>query len=125
MGNAGGSALKRHWDLVQKYPSYQGGFIWDFADQALTGNGERVTGSGMSNDTVATATSPSSKGYSIRFLPAKPEGWKKGRICGLLLRGNIVLEELSWSGNDWVARLRMSDGLARNVSGKGDTTWTW
>ncbi|MBQ3746686.1 MAG: beta-galactosidase, partial [Kiritimatiellae bacterium] len=35
MGNAGGSALKRHWDLVQKYPSYQGGFIWDFADQGL------------------------------------------------------------------------------------------
>ena len=37
MGNAGGSALKRHWELVQKYPSYQGGFIWDFADQALVG----------------------------------------------------------------------------------------
>ena len=37
MGNAGGSALRRHWELVQKYPSYQGGFIWDFADQALLG----------------------------------------------------------------------------------------
>ena len=35
MGNSGGSALRRHWELVQKYPSYQGGFIWDFADQAL------------------------------------------------------------------------------------------
>ena len=24
-----------YWDLVRKYPNYQGGFIWDFVDQAL------------------------------------------------------------------------------------------
>lgn len=35
MGNSLGS-FKEYWDLVRKYPSYQGGFIWDFADQALT-----------------------------------------------------------------------------------------
>lgn len=34
MGNSNGN-LKEYWDLVRKYPSYQGGFIWDFADQAL------------------------------------------------------------------------------------------
>ena len=27
--------LKEYWDLVRKYPVYQGGFIWDFVDQAL------------------------------------------------------------------------------------------
>ena len=34
MGNSMGN-FKEYWDLVRKYPSYQGGFIWDFVDQAL------------------------------------------------------------------------------------------
>ena len=34
MGNSMGG-LKEYWDLVRRYPSYQGGFIWDFVDQAL------------------------------------------------------------------------------------------
>lgn len=34
MGNSGGG-FKDYWDLIRKYPCYQGGFIWDFADQAL------------------------------------------------------------------------------------------
>ena len=34
MGNSMGG-FKEYWDLVRKYPKYQGGFIWDFADQAL------------------------------------------------------------------------------------------
>ena len=34
MGNSGGN-FKEYWDLIRKYPNYQGGFIWDFADQAL------------------------------------------------------------------------------------------
>ena len=34
MGNSEGG-LKEYWDLVRKYPGYQGGFIWDFVDQAI------------------------------------------------------------------------------------------
>jgi beta-galactosidase len=34
MGNSMGG-FKEYWDLIRKYPSLQGGFIWDFADQAL------------------------------------------------------------------------------------------
>lgn len=34
MGNSMGN-FKEYWDLVRKYPSNQGGFIWDFVDQAL------------------------------------------------------------------------------------------
>ncbi len=34
MGNSSGG-LKEYWDLIRKYPKYQGGFIWDFVDQAL------------------------------------------------------------------------------------------
>ncbi len=36
MGNSGGG-LKDYWELVRKYPKFQGGFIWDFVDQALHG----------------------------------------------------------------------------------------
>ena len=34
MGNSVGN-FKEYWDLVRQYASYQGGFIWDFQDQAL------------------------------------------------------------------------------------------
>ncbi|MGN1216113.1 MAG: glycoside hydrolase family 2 TIM barrel-domain containing protein, partial [Candidatus Cryptobacteroides sp.] len=34
MGNSMGN-FKEYWDLVRKYPAYQGGFIWDFMDQAI------------------------------------------------------------------------------------------
>ena len=33
MGNSLGS-FKEYWDLIREFPSYQGGFIWDFVDQA-------------------------------------------------------------------------------------------
>lgn len=36
MGNSGGG-MKEYWDLVRKYPKFQGGFIWDFVDQGLHG----------------------------------------------------------------------------------------
>lgn len=36
MGNSQGG-FKEYWDLVRKYPKFQGGFIWDFVDQALHG----------------------------------------------------------------------------------------
>lgn len=35
MGNSMGG-FKDYWDIIRKYPAYQGGFIWDFVDQALT-----------------------------------------------------------------------------------------
>ena len=37
MGNSGGN-LSDYWDLIRKYPILQGGFDWDFVDQALHRN---------------------------------------------------------------------------------------
>ena len=37
MGNSGGN-LGDYWDLIRKYPILQGGFDWDFVDQALHRN---------------------------------------------------------------------------------------
>ncbi|MDY4558641.1 MAG: glycoside hydrolase family 2 TIM barrel-domain containing protein [Alloprevotella sp.] len=34
MGNSEGG-FAEYWELVRKYPKYQGGFIWDFVDQAI------------------------------------------------------------------------------------------
>lgn len=44
MGNSNGN-LYKYWDLFRKYSKLQGGFIWDFVDQAIyepipSGNGE-------------------------------------------------------------------------------------
>lgn len=39
MGNSEGG-FKEYWDLIRKYPNYQGGFIWDFVDQSLRGTGK-------------------------------------------------------------------------------------
>ncbi len=39
MGNSQGG-FKEYWDLVRKYPKYQGGFIWDFVDQSIRWTGK-------------------------------------------------------------------------------------
>ncbi|MHB9025570.1 MAG: glycoside hydrolase family 2 TIM barrel-domain containing protein [Armatimonadota bacterium] len=47
-GNAGGN-FAEFWELVDKEPSFQGGFIWDWADKALAfdlPDGRRVLGYG-------------------------------------------------------------------------------
>ena len=42
MGNSMGG-YKEYWDLIRKYPQYQGGFIWDFVDQSLRKPGKNGT----------------------------------------------------------------------------------
>lgn len=52
MGNSGGN-LKEYWELVRKYPIFQGGFDWDFQDQGLHRNPVKpmsVNVDGMSNE---------------------------------------------------------------------------
>ena len=39
MGNSQGG-FKEYWDLIRKYPKYQGGFIWDFVDQSVRWKGK-------------------------------------------------------------------------------------
>ena len=38
MGNSLGEFYK-YWEMIRRYPKFQGGFIWDFADQAVLENG--------------------------------------------------------------------------------------
>ena len=39
MGNSEGG-MDKYWELIRKYPWFQGGFIWDFVDQALRAKGK-------------------------------------------------------------------------------------
>lgn len=41
MGNSMGG-FKAYWDLIRKYPKYQGGFIWDFVDQGMRGKSRKT-----------------------------------------------------------------------------------
>ena len=41
MGNSMGG-LQDYWDTIDKYPQLQGGFIWDWVDQAFLVEGERL-----------------------------------------------------------------------------------
>lgn len=43
MGNSLGS-FDRYWELARKYDGFQGGYIWDFADQALLIDGKVMIG---------------------------------------------------------------------------------
>ena len=47
MGNSEGG-FKEYWDIIRKYPKYQGGFIWDFVDQSVRWekNGKMIYGYG-------------------------------------------------------------------------------
>lgn len=40
MGNSMGG-FKEYWELIRKYPKYQGGFIWDFVDQSCRWIGDK------------------------------------------------------------------------------------
>lgn len=47
MGNSMGN-FKEYWEVIKQYPSLQGGYIWDWADQGMyqERNGKRVFGYG-------------------------------------------------------------------------------
>ncbi len=49
MGNSEGG-FKEYWDLVRKYPKYQGGFIWDFVDQSALVHRDGQTFYGYAGD---------------------------------------------------------------------------
>jgi len=82
MGNSCGGMMK-YTELEDKYPMYQGGFIWDYSDQALyrkTTNGEEVLSYGgdftdrpsdynfSGNGIVYANRIPSPKAMEVKYL---------------------------------------------------------
>jgi len=52
----------------------------------------------------------------IHVLPALPESWTKGKIEGLLLRGQITVNKLEWNGQEAVITLRSPVSQSLKVS---------
>ncbi|MDR2027777.1 MAG: glycoside hydrolase N-terminal domain-containing protein, partial [Prevotellaceae bacterium] len=67
---------------------------------------------------VAQCLAYSEPGY-ISLLPAKPDRWKQGKIEGLLLRGNVVLQSLSWNETSVEATLLSPHPAKVKVEYKG------
>jgi hypothetical protein len=62
----------------------------------------------------------SEPGY-LKLLPARPDRWTKGRIEGLLLRGNITLQQLAWDEKTVTATLLSPKNGAIRVEYNGRT----
>ena len=81
MGNSMGG-FKEYWDLIRKYPHYQGGFIWDFVDQGLAryeadgkvsfyyggdfNNYDATDNSFNNNGIIAADRTPQAHAYEVR-----------------------------------------------------------
>lgn len=96
MGNSSGG-FKEYWDLIRKYPKYQGGFIWDFADQALRVDGGYKYGGDFNtydpsdnnfncNGLFSPDRRPNPQAYEIRYfyqniwVSATDEELRQGRL---------------------------------------------
>lgn len=99
MGNSMGG-FKEYWDLVRKYPKYQGGFIWDFVDQSIhkTGiNGKTIYAYGgdfnrfdasdinfCNNGLISPDRVPNPHAYEVQYfyqnIWTTPDDLKQGKI---------------------------------------------
>lgn len=84
MGNSVGN-LQDYWDVIEKYPSLQGGFIWDWVDQGIA----RKTPDGRFywayGGDMAPEGTPSSKNFCMNGLIAadrtlKPHIWEVKKV---------------------------------------------
>lgn len=73
MGNSVGN-FKDYWDVIESYPSLQGGFIWDWVDQGmeLTRNGKKLWGYGGDWGPPGT---PSDNNFLCNGLVAPDRKW--------------------------------------------------
>lgn len=99
MGNSEGG-FKEYWDIIRKYPIYQGGFIWDFVDQSIrwTGKGGRMIYAygGDFNTTDASDQNFCNNGLISPDRVANPHAYEVRRVyqdihttAGDLTRGEI------------------------------------
>jgi beta-galactosidase len=75
MGNSVGN-LQDYWDVIEKYPLLQGGFIWDWVDQGLLTtdeNGEKFWAYGGD---FGEEGMPSDGNFCINGLVFPDRGWK-------------------------------------------------
>ena len=103
MGNSVGN-FKDYWDLIRKEPTYQGGFIWDFQDQALWNGkfwafggdynpGGPSDGSFNCNGVVAADRSYHPHAYEVRYQYQNI--WTSGTPDALTVFNEFFFKDLS------------------------------
>ncbi len=114
MGNSLGNFLE-YWELTEKYPTFQGGFIWDFADQGLLGKdgnlkyggdfGDKPNGgNGHCNGVFDALRNPHPGAYEVKavFESLATKNAKSAKV-DLDFKPNFMR---AWSDNDggWFAK---------------------
>lgn len=84
MGNSTGN-LQDYWDVIEKYPSLQGGFIWDWVDQGIltkdsAGNKFWAYGGDLGSDTLHTDGNFCLNGIINPDRTIKPELIEVGKV---------------------------------------------
>ena len=83
MGNSEGG-FKEYWDIIRKYPKYQGGYIWDFVDQSVRWkgkNGETIWAYGGDfNDYDASDQNFCDNGLISPDRVPNPHAWEVKKI---------------------------------------------
>ena len=98
MGNSMGG-FKEYWDLVRKYPKYQGGFIWDFVDQ------------GLRDKSPVTGKEIFTYGGDYGRYPASDGNFNCNGIIAPDRRLNPHAYEVQyWYQNEWVADKGLKEG---------------
>lgn len=98
MGNSLGN-FREYWDLVRKYDGFQGGFIWDFADQALR-RGEGWTIGGDYNDYDAWSGSMHCNGLLTSDRQLHPHAWEAAFV-----HRNVLVETTPQEAGQGIIRL--------------------
>lgn len=73
--------FKEFWDLIYRYPRFQGGFIWDFQDKALVkknrdGTNKYVYGGAFGEDVVEVSLDMCLNGFVFPDLSYKPAAYE-------------------------------------------------
>lgn len=95
--NSGGN-FEEYWELIRKYPRFQGGFLWDFIDKALVQKGEdgalRFRYAGAFGEKVVDPV-PDMCLNGILFADLSPKPWAEEiKIC----QAPVYLKYESWHG---------------------------
>lgn len=68
--------FKEFWDKIHKYPRFQGGFIWDYADKALIKDGRFVYGGAFGEDVTDPVLDMCLNGVVYPDLAYKPGAYE-------------------------------------------------
>ncbi len=75
MGNSMGN-LQDYWDVIERYPSLQGGHIWDWVDQGIAAKDEKGVFYWAYGGDLAPAGTPSSRNFCMNGVVAADRSFK-------------------------------------------------